>query len=84
MRADGEPISVGGRDQRAAERQAWRNALLVATFFGAVVLINGILAILLITWWQAMGWWESAAGLEITEGLALDLAALRTGPQRGV
>jgi hypothetical protein len=48
MRAEGEPISVGRRDRRTAELRALRDALVVAAFFGAVLLINGTLAILLI------------------------------------
>jgi hypothetical protein len=58
MRDDGEPISRGQLDRRAAEIKALRDSLFVAAFFGGVVLINGILAILLIEFFQAIGWWE--------------------------
>jgi hypothetical protein len=58
MRDDGEPISRGQLDRRAAEMRALRDSLLVAAFFGGVVLINGILAILLIESFQSIGWWE--------------------------
>ena len=58
MRDDGEPISRGQFDRQAAGRRALKNALFAAAFFGGVVLVNGILAILLIGFAQAMGWWE--------------------------
>jgi hypothetical protein len=66
MHDDGEPISRGQLDRRAAEIRALRNSLFVAAFFGGVVLINGILAILLIEFLQSIGWWEAppAAGAE--------------------
>jgi hypothetical protein len=58
MPDDGEPISRGQLDRRAAEMRALRGALFVAAFFGGAVLINGILGILLIEFFQAIGWWE--------------------------
>jgi hypothetical protein len=58
MRDDGEPISRGQLDRRAADMRALRDSLLLAAFFGGVVLINGILAILLIGFLQSIGWWE--------------------------
>lgn len=58
MRDDGEPISRGQLDRRAAEVRALRDSLFAAAFFGGVVLINGILAILLIEFFQSIGWWE--------------------------
>ena len=58
MRDEGEPISRGQIDRRAAEIKALRDSLFVAAFFGGVVLINGILAILLIEFFQSIGWWE--------------------------
>lgn len=58
MPDDGEPISRGQLDRRAAEIKALRDSLVVATFFGGVVLINGILAILLIEFFLSIGWWE--------------------------
>ncbi len=57
-RHDGEPVSRGQLDRRAAERRALGDALFAAAFFGGVVLVNGILAILLIALFQAIGWWE--------------------------
>lgn len=72
MRDDGEPISRGQLDRRAAEIRALREALFVVAFFGGVVLINGILAIVLIEFFQSMGWWEvqPAGGAEGAAGLA--------------
>jgi len=61
MRDDGEPISRGQFDRRAAEARAFRNALFTVSLFAGVVLVNGILAILLIELLQAMGWWQVAA-----------------------
>jgi hypothetical protein len=58
VRDDGEPISRGQLDRPAAEMKALRDSLFVAAFFGGVVLINGILAILLIEFFQWIGWWE--------------------------
>ena len=58
MPDDGEPISGGQLDRRAAEMKALRDSLFAAAFFGGVVLINGILAILLIAFFQSIGWWE--------------------------
>jgi hypothetical protein len=60
MRDDGEPISRGQLDRRAAEQRALRDSLFVAAFIGGVVLINGILAILLIEFFQSVGWWEGS------------------------
>jgi hypothetical protein len=72
MRDDGEPISRGQLDRRADEMRALRDSLFVAAIFGGAVLINGILAILLIEFLQAIGWWEiqPAAGAEGAAGLA--------------
>ncbi|HEX5013843.1 MAG TPA: hypothetical protein VFV72_06740 [Candidatus Limnocylindrales bacterium] len=58
MHHDGEPISRGQIDRRAVEMKALRDSVFVAAVFGGVVLINGILAILLIEVFQAIGWWE--------------------------
>lgn len=58
MRDDGEPISRGQLDRRAAEIRALRDTLFVAAFFGGAVVINGILAILLIEFFQSIGWSE--------------------------
>jgi hypothetical protein len=49
IRGDGEPISAGRQDRQAAERRALGNALFAAALFGGVVLANGILFILLLT-----------------------------------
>jgi hypothetical protein len=72
LREDGEPISRGQLDRRAAEIKALRDSLFVAAFFGGVVLINGILAIVLIEFFQSIGWWEvqPAAGAEGTAALS--------------
>ena len=50
MRDEGEPISRGQLDRRAADRRA---------FFTAAVLVNGILAILGIEALQALGVWPT-------------------------
>jgi hypothetical protein len=57
MRDDGEPTSRLRLDRRAVELTALRDSLVVAALFGGVALINGILAILLIDFFQALGWW---------------------------
>jgi hypothetical protein len=69
MRDDGEPISRGQLDRRATEIKAFRDSLFVVAFFGGIVLINGILAILLIEFFQAIGWWEVQPA-EAAEGAA--------------
>jgi hypothetical protein len=61
MYDDGEPISRGQVDLRALERRALRNAMFGVALFAGVVLVNGILFILLIGLFQALGWWEVAA-----------------------
>jgi len=58
MRDDGEAISAGQLDRRAAEVRALRDSLFAAAVFSGVILINGILAILLIEFFQSIGWWE--------------------------
>jgi hypothetical protein len=58
MHDDGEPISRGQFDRCAAEARALRDSLFVAAFFGGVVLIDGLLAILLIEFLRSIGWWE--------------------------
>jgi hypothetical protein len=58
MRDEGEPISRGQLDRRAAEIGALREALFLGAFFGGVILINGMLAIVLIEFLQSIGWWE--------------------------
>jgi hypothetical protein len=56
-RDDGEPISAGRQDRRAAEARTLGNVLFVVALFIGVVLINGILAILLIELFRVVGWW---------------------------
>jgi hypothetical protein len=48
----------GQLDRRAAEVRALRDSLFAAALFGGVVLINGLLAILLIEFFQSIGWWD--------------------------
>jgi hypothetical protein len=79
MRDDGEPISRGQLDRRAAEMRALRDSLFVAGFFGGVVLINGILAILLIDFFQAIGWWEVPSGTGADGAAALSARLGRRG-----
>ena len=78
MDDDGEPISVGRRDARAAETGALRDVLSVVALFIGGVRVNGILALLLIGPMQTIGWWEPA-GAVATEDIAIALIGrLRT------
>jgi hypothetical protein len=61
MRDDGEPISRGQLDRRAADKEALRDLLLFLALFLGAVLVNGILWILLIELLQALDWWDSSA-----------------------
>lgn len=61
MRDDGEPISRGQLDRRAAEARALQNALFSVALFTGVVLVNGILAFIVIELFQSIGWWEVPA-----------------------
>lgn len=79
MRDDGEPISRGQFDRRAADARALRDSVFAAAFFGAVFLINGILAILLIEFFQSIGWWEVPA-TESTHGAAILASRLQPRP----
>jgi hypothetical protein len=58
---DGEPIGRGQLDRRAAKARAFRGALFAIALFTGIVLVNGILAIMLIEFFQAIGWWEVSA-----------------------
>ena len=59
MRDEGEPISRGQLDRRAADRRRSEARLWVVAFFTAAVLVNGILAILGIEALQALGVWPT-------------------------
>jgi hypothetical protein len=59
MRDDGEPISRGQLDRRAADRRALGNVIWFVVFFAGVVLVNGILAILGIEALQGLGVWPT-------------------------
>jgi len=59
MRDEGEPISRGQLDRRAADRRALGNVLWFVAFFAAAVLTNGLLAILGIEALQALGVWPT-------------------------
>lgn len=48
IRDDGEPMSDGRRDRRAAERRALGNALFASVLFAGVVVVSGVLFILLL------------------------------------
>jgi hypothetical protein len=48
IRDEGEPISPGRRDLRAAERRALGDALFASALFAGVVLVNGLLFMLLL------------------------------------
>ena len=62
MRDEGEPISPGQLDRRAADKRALRDAFSCVAFFGGVMLINGIVVILLIELAQTLGWWPMLGG----------------------
>lgn len=60
-RADeGEPISAGRRDRKAAEARAFANAMFLVVGFAVASAATGLLAILLIEVLRAMGLWDSA------------------------
>ncbi len=59
MRDEGEPISRGQVDRRAADRRALGSTLWFVAFFTGAVLISGILAILGIEALQALGAWPT-------------------------
>jgi len=70
MRDDGEPIGRGQVHRRVAQARAFRTALFAVAIFSGVVIVNGILAIALIEFFQAIGWWEvPAAESTMTEWL---------------
>jgi hypothetical protein len=56
MRDEGEPLSRGQLDRRAAHKRALGRTLFVA-FFAVVVLVNGVMAILRIKILQNLGVW---------------------------
>lgn len=59
MHSNGEPISRGRIDRRAADARAVRNAAVGVALFGVVVVINGLLALLGIEALQALGAWPT-------------------------
>jgi hypothetical protein len=61
MDDDGEPIGRGQLDRRAAKARAFRGALFAIALLTGILLVNGIFAILLIEFFQAIGWWEVSA-----------------------
>jgi len=74
MRDNGEPISRGQLDRGAAEIWTLRDSLFVVALIGGAVLIDGILAILLIEFFQSMGWWPVPAS-EGTQDATIELSA---------
>ena len=68
----GEPMSRGRRDRWVMQRSALGGSLLPALLFTGVVLIGGILTILLIAWFQWMGWWAGSDYVN-AEGAVLDV-----------
>jgi len=60
MRDEGEPISRGQVDRRAADARALRDTLFAVGLCAGVVLVNGLLAILFIELMQTMGWWGTS------------------------
>lgn len=58
MRDDGERMSRGQLHRRVNDATAIRDSLIWAVLFGGVVLINGILGILMIGFFQSIGVWE--------------------------
>ncbi|MFL5670592.1 MAG: hypothetical protein ACJ77C_00695 [Chloroflexota bacterium] len=59
MGNQGEPISRGRRDSRAADQRSLNGGVFFVAFFGVVVLVNGILAILGIEVMQSLGVWPT-------------------------
>ncbi len=59
MRDEGEPISRGQLDRRAADRRALGNVLWFVALFAAAALVNGVLAILGIAALQELGVWPT-------------------------
>jgi hypothetical protein len=57
MRDEGEPLSRGQLDRRAADKRALGNTLWFVPFFAVVVLVNGLMAILRIKILQNLGVW---------------------------
>jgi hypothetical protein len=64
VRDDIEPVSPTREppeNPRQTERGALRDALTAAAFFGGIVLLGGILAILFIALLQSLGLWGAPA-----------------------
>ena len=86
MRDNGEPVGKGRLDRQAEDRRALRTAVFAVAFFTAVVLVNGLLAILFIALLQSLGLWgvgateTTSVSLEGTEDLRSTLAAFRHPP----
>lgn len=86
MHNEGEPMSKGQIDRHAQDARALRDTLFAVAFFTAVVLINGVLAILFIALMQALGLWgvgvteTTSVSLENTDELRSTLAAFRSRP----
>lgn len=57
VRKLGEPISQGRMDRALTNRQSRSSMLYVAVLFGAIVIVNGLLAMGFIELSQAIGWW---------------------------
>lgn len=59
MPDNGEPMSRGQLDRRAADRRVLGTAIWAVALFAGAVLVNGILAILGIEALQTMGVWPT-------------------------
>jgi hypothetical protein len=57
----GEPISLGRLVRRDAGPLELGDVLTLVAIIGGVLLFNGIVALLLIEVFQALGWWPESA-----------------------
>jgi hypothetical protein len=68
----------GDRGDRRSCPPTARETLIVVAVFALVVLINGSVAVYLITLLQALGLWEAAAAAQVPDGIP-QLPPLLTG-----
>ena len=61
-------------DRRAVETVAIGEAAFAIAVFTGIVLANAILAILLIEFFQSIGWWEASAASEGAAEAASELS----------
>ena len=61
--ADGEPVTPGRRDRNAAERRAFGDALFLVVGLAIAWAATGLLAMLLIEVFRAVGLWDPAVAI---------------------